>query len=78
MLAFSPEEGKKTIPVKTARPANEFDGDWPALAGRLGLSGGARELARNAELKNSSGDTFELAVPKSMAHLAGESYRESL
>src|SRR5204862_2462235 len=51
MLAFSPEE-KRALPVAKSAPAQEFDGDWPALAQRLALAGAARELARNAELKS--------------------------
>jgi DNA polymerase-3 subunit gamma/tau len=78
MLAFSPVEGKKEIPVKKSTPSNDFDGDWPALAQRLALSGGAKELARNAELKSGAADAFELVVPKAMAHLAGENYRDKL
>jgi DNA polymerase-3 subunit gamma/tau len=76
MLAFSPEE-KKTARVEP-KAGQQFDGDWPALAQRLSLSGGAKELARNAELKGGSADAFELVVPKAMAHLAGEGYRDKL
>jgi DNA polymerase-3 subunit gamma/tau len=76
MLAFSPEE-KETARVEP-KAGQQFDGDWPALAQRLSLSGGAKELARNAELKGGGADAFELVVPKAMAHLAGEGYRDKL
>ena len=81
MLAFSPSaEGKpdekKTVPA--VPKAAEFDGNWPALAAKLSLAGGVKELARNAELKSRSAGGLELVVPKAMAHLAGESYREKL
>ena len=78
MLAFTLEspKGEKANPVSD--PARSFDGDWPALAQRLALSGGAKELARNAELKSAAADAFELVVPKAMAHLAGEGYRDKL
>jgi DNA polymerase-3 subunit gamma/tau len=77
MLAFSPGE-RKRVPAQEPKPAKEFDGNWPALIGQLSLSGGAKELARNAELKGCNGGTFDLVVPKAMAHLAGETYREKL
>ena len=86
MLAFTTQEraapeakqseGKKS--KVEGKPGQQFDGNWPALVGKLSLSGGARELARHAELKGSSSGAIELALPKTMAHLAGESYRESL
>src|SRR5262249_40992372 len=81
MLAFSPEEkissGEKSSKAE-AKTGQQFDGNWPALAQRLALSGAAKELARNAELKSGSAGSFELVVPKSMAHLAGDRYREKL
>jgi DNA polymerase-3 subunit gamma/tau len=91
MLAFRPESGSSRIPAAApatagsatppaarATAAAEFDGDWPALAQRLALSGAAKELARQAELKSWADDVFELAVPRSMPHLAGNGYREKL
>jgi DNA polymerase-3 subunit gamma/tau len=75
MLVFRPEG----VPARSSAPeAGAFDGDWPALARRLALSGGAKELARHAELKSFAGDAFELVVPRAMAHLAGDGYREKL
>src|SRR5262249_45209470 len=81
MLAFTlgnpkGEKGEKAAPVSI--PARAFDGDWPALAQRLSLSGAAKELARNAEVKSSTENKIELVVPKARAHLAGESSREKL
>ena len=74
MLAFRPEG----ISFKEEKKSNDFDGNWPALAQRLALSGGAKELARNAELKGHDKGVFDLVVPKSMAHLAGSGYRDKL
>ncbi len=80
MLVFRPNdasapEKKHAIP----RPqAATFDGNWPALAIKLPLSGGPKELARNSELRSSAGGIFELVVKKSMSHLAGDGYREKL
>ena len=83
MLAFRPENdssktGKEEKQVPARSPAKAFDGDWPALVQRLPLSGGSKELARNAELKGSDSGVFDLVVPKSMAYLAGDSYRDKL
>ena len=83
MLAFRPEidfsrggKDEKAAPAKTT--AKQFDGDWPALVRRLPLAGGSKELARNSELKGRDNGVFELVVPKSMAYLAGDSYRDKL
>ncbi len=83
MLVFRPEgdfskggKEEKSIPAKT--PSKQFDGDWPALVQRLPLSGGAKELARNSELKSRDNGVFGLVVQKSMAHLAGDGYRQKL
>jgi DNA polymerase-3 subunit gamma/tau len=87
MLVFRPENtsfreeksnsGVKKQPQGTQAPA-PFDGNWPALVQQLPLSGGAKELARNSELRGSADGVFDLVVQKSMSHLAGDSYREKL
>jgi DNA polymerase-3 subunit gamma/tau len=80
MLVFRPDEFKTTERKETkpaAKPAT-FDGNWAALVQKLPLAGGAKELARNSELKNQSDGMFELVVQKSMTHLTGESYKEKL
>jgi DNA polymerase III subunit gamma/tau len=80
MLVFRPSDLSsspgKSNPVK-ATPTR-FDGNWAALVQKLPLSGAAKELARNTELKSHADDLFELTVPKAMGHLAGETYREKL
>jgi len=73
MLAFRPEAG-----AAHGGGPGAFEGDWPGLAQRLALSGAAKELARHAELQSFAADLFELTVPKAMAHLAGNGYREKL
>jgi hypothetical protein len=45
------------------------DASWPQLAQALSVTGAARELARNAELKRREGSLFELVVPKAKAYL---------
>jgi DNA polymerase-3 subunit gamma/tau len=45
---------------------------------QLPVSGAARELARNAELRQREGSSFELVVPKAKAYLAERSYVDKL
>jgi DNA polymerase-3 subunit gamma/tau len=45
---------------------------------QLPVTGAARELARNAELKKRDGSSFELVVPKAKAYLAERSYVDKL
>ena len=83
MLVFRPEivfsdDGKKENSISAKTPSKPFDGNWPALVQQLPLSGGPKELARNSELRNRDNGVFDLVVPKAMAHLAGDSYREKL
>ncbi|MCX7962092.1 MAG: DNA polymerase III subunit gamma/tau [Burkholderiales bacterium] len=83
MLAFRPEEEADAQPaaVPVARATQEkgaFDGDWPALARALPVTGAVRQLALNAELRAWNGSAFELVVPRSLAHLAGAAYRDKL
>jgi len=91
MLAFRPESGSAAAgekPAAAAAPAvdrskgavrrAQFDGDWPSLVRQLPVGGAAGELARNSALLRHAAGAIELAVPKSMAHLADRSYREKL
>jgi DNA polymerase-3 subunit gamma/tau len=88
MMAFQPDthevHAPVAAPVETARSASSsgsgagFDGNWEALAQQLAVGGAARELVRNAELRRFEDGVLELTVPKSMAHLAGGSYRDKL
>ncbi len=90
MLAFRPEgrsagqplpsAGPKAVQVKSegkARPKAALP-DWPELVQRLPVTGAARELARNAELRGRENGMFDLVVPKSKAYLAGRNYQEKL
>ena len=45
---------------------------------QLPVTGAARELARNAELRRREGSLFELAVPKEKAYLADRNYQDKL
>jgi DNA polymerase-3 subunit gamma/tau len=85
----SPARPGATPGVKTAaqpvqrvasRPASISltQGEWPELVGQLAVTGAARELARNAELRGRPDGIFDLVVPKSKAYLAERSYQEKL
>ena len=84
MLVFRPDgigipvPERKEIKKTDGQGKAAFDGNWPALVQRLPLSGGPKELARNSELKSRDDGVFGLVVQKSMAHLAGDAFREKL
>ena len=64
----------------TPRPAaaRAFDGDWATLARALPLSGAPKQLAHNAELQTFADGMVDLVIPKGMAYLAGNAYRDKL
>jgi DNA polymerase III subunit gamma/tau len=76
--ATSIAPAKSTAPAKSAAPAKSTAGEWPQLAQELPVTGAARELARNAELRSREGGVFDLVVPKAKAYLADRSYQEKL
>ena len=80
MLAFRPEGGSRDRIVleKTKASTPSADKSWPELARQLAVTGAARELARNAELRRREGSLFELAVPKEKAYLADRNYQDKL
>ncbi|MDH3321019.1 MAG: DNA polymerase III subunit gamma/tau [Betaproteobacteria bacterium] len=92
MLAFRPEQSSTAVPGGSASaslpqdtvkgnstaPRREFNGDWPSLIRQLAVGGAAGQLARNSALVRHAAGRIELAVPKSMAHLADRSYQEKL
>ena len=69
-------------PASTApsRPAaaQAFGGDWATLARALPLSGAPKQLAHNAELQGFADSMVDLVIPKGMAYLAGNAYRDKL
>ena len=85
LLAFRPEGAARPLSVpqapkpQAARPqAGKPATGWPELVQQLPVSGAARELARNAELKQREGSSFDLVVPKAKAYLAERSYVDKL
>jgi DNA polymerase-3 subunit gamma/tau len=51
------------LPAPIALDALGFNGDWPALAVSLSLTGVAHQLAFNSELTELDGETLALSVP---------------
>jgi DNA polymerase-3 subunit gamma/tau len=81
MLAFRPEGVGSALPVREKAPSKApaaGDKSWPDLARELPVTGAARELARNAELRRRENGLFEFVVPKSKAYLAERNYAEKL
>jgi len=87
MLAFRPQGAGPSLPLPKAAaqkvaekpaPAAQGDQSWPQLIQQLPVTGAARELGRNSELKQRTGSTFELAVPKGKAYLAERAYVDKL
>ena len=88
MLAFRPEGASRALPLaQGAKPKAESkpkaeaaaaDRGWPELVQQLAVTGAARELARNAELRRRDGAVFELVVPKAKAYLAERGYVDKL
>ncbi len=89
MLAFRPAEAGAATPASapaqqaasgrsspkgsTASPAAETPSDWVRLLNELSLSGQARELARNVQLKSRTDDHWDFAIAPALRHLGSES-----
>jgi DNA polymerase-3 subunit gamma/tau len=73
-------EEAEPAPVATDSAAvpSPFDGDWPALVGKLKLGGMAKMLAQHCELKSASAGRFDLRVPEEHKHLLEKAYQERL
>jgi len=86
LLAFRPEGSAQAVATPQPKagvvakpdPSRGAGSGWPELVQQLAVSGAARELARNAELKQRDGSSFELTVPKAKAYLAERSYVDKL
>jgi DNA polymerase III subunit gamma/tau len=75
-LPQSPQKQSKPVPAKPAATAKA--GDWTDLVEKLPVTGAARELARNAELRSDENGVFDLVVPKSKAFLADRTHQDKL
>ena len=56
----------------------DFDGNWPALVERLGLTGMAGMVARHGELASFRNGNFELVVPETHRMYAEKAYQDKL
>ncbi|RDU95359.1 DNA polymerase III subunit gamma/tau [Trinickia dinghuensis] len=63
VVPSTPAVDLSKLPPPITLDAVGFSGDWPALAGSLGLTGVAHQLAFNSELTELDGDAFALSVP---------------
>ena len=61
---------------RAALPAEP--GDWPAFVASLGLTGMARELAAQTEMRRLEGSALTLALPAAHQHLTGKIYADRL
>jgi len=69
----APAAVKADAPVKTAAPpATEIPSDWVKLLNELSLSGQARELARNVQLKSRTDDHWDFAIAPALRHLGSD------
>jgi len=93
MLAFAPTEpgvdaraepaprvAKAEVAAGNSRGVRpqHFDGDWPAIARALRVTGAAKQLAERSELVSFEADTFELAVGPESRALADKAYVDKL
>jgi DNA polymerase-3 subunit gamma/tau len=73
---------KASAPEPAAAPAPamavSFDGDWPGLIERLGLTGMAGMVARHGELASFANGSFELVVPEAHRMYAEKAYQDKL
>ncbi len=65
-----------STPPRAALPAEP--GDWPAFVASLGLTGMARELAAQTEMRRLEGSALTLALPAAHQHLTGKTYADRL
>ncbi|MHB8667426.1 MAG: DNA polymerase III subunit gamma/tau [Burkholderiales bacterium] len=91
MLAFRPAGAGSVAAVPPAKKKTEaaaepvapaaaagFDGDWPKLANQLKVSGVARQLAQQSELRGFDGERMELGLAHSAKQLAERIYQDKL
>ncbi|MBS0327779.1 MAG: DNA polymerase III subunit gamma/tau [Proteobacteria bacterium] len=76
----TPEPAPEPTPVarRALRELPEDPAQWPAFVGGLGLTGMARQLAAQSELKSIRGNALALAVPAAHRHLADRAYADKL
>ena len=80
---FSFEPWPVPAPAPASEPvvaaaSDEPGQDWPGLQGKLGLSGAAREFARNLQLESADDKCWKFLVPDTLEHLGSKSVVQSL
>ena len=70
--------GARSAAATAAATGPAFDGDWPGLANQLRVSGVARQLAQQSELRGFDGESMELGLAFSAKHLAERTYQDKL
>jgi DNA polymerase-3 subunit gamma/tau len=70
----SPEPARPAEPAAKPQAAHEAapPSDWVKLLGELNLSGQARELARNVQLKSRSDDHWDFAIAPALRYLGSD------
>jgi DNA polymerase-3 subunit gamma/tau len=68
----------RSTPAAAPAPSKAFDGNWPALTTQLKVSGVAKQLAQQSELRSFDGESIELALGISSKHLADKVYQDKL
>ncbi|HVJ74533.1 MAG TPA: DNA polymerase III subunit gamma/tau [Casimicrobiaceae bacterium] len=79
--APSAPAAQRPLPVAaaTARiPLPSQPSEWPGFVASLGLTGMARELAAQTEMRRLEGGALTLALPAAHQHLAGKPYADRL
>jgi DNA polymerase-3 subunit gamma/tau len=82
--AAAPAPAKRGAAVASGAPAAArisgpaFDGNWPTLANQLKVSGVAKQLAQQSELRSFDGESMELGLAFSAKHLADRVYQDKL
>ena len=70
--------GARSTAAAPAATGPAFDGDWPGLANQLNVSGVARQLAQQSELREFDAESVALGLAFSAKHLAERTYQEKL
>ena len=76
--ALAVKQEPRATPAAAPTLANAFDGDWPALVERIGLTGMAGMAARHGELVRFENNHLELVVPESQRMYAEKPYQDKL
>jgi DNA polymerase-3 subunit gamma/tau len=70
--------GVRSAAAEAMATGPAFDGDWPKLANQLKVSGVARQLAQQSELRGFDGESMELGLAFPAKHLAERGYQDKL